>query len=141
MPPYSSRTMLEADWAELAPYFTPEEFRHPEKMGYDFMRLLLQVRKVAQVPMIITSDWRSHEDNAAIYGSARDSAHCDIPCDCVDIRRPKNSHERYRMIKALMAFGFKRMLEYKDTGHIHIDKTEHKRPGEIFALVDRQAPR
>lgn len=139
--PYSTRTMRHEDWAEVAPLFVPGEFEYPDKMGYEFIKWLHAVRKLAGVPMIITDDWRSNAHNASIHGAANDSAHTDIPCDCVDIRRPKNSHERFRIVRSLLASGCKRMLEYKDTGHIHIDRTEYRRPSEIFALVERRTPR
>lgn len=141
--PYSGRTMTDRDWSNLK-YFTPGEFKHPEKMGAEFMLWLDNLREVAGVPMVITSSYRSPAYNAAI-GGAQDSAHSDEPCNAVDIgRRPRKddpnwNYTRYKIITAALRLGCTRIGIYKD-GSLHLDRTEHERPSpRMWTMVDNPA--
>lgn len=128
---FSSRVMTAADWKTLE-FFTPHEFANAGVMGYEFMRWLDQVRKAADVPMIITSSWRSKEHNEAV-GGATDSAHIDIPCNAVDIgERPRPddpswNYTRYRIVQSAMVHGCQRIGSYAD-GSLHLDMTHGRRP-------------
>lgn len=130
--PFSTRTMTTGDWAEIAPQFRPSEFRHPDKMGYQFMKWLKQVRIDAGVPIVITSSYRTPAENAAV-GGAVDSAHTDVPCNAVDIgMRPRPddpnwNYSRWQIIKAAMASGCQRIGSYP-AGSLHLDMTHDKRP-------------
>jgi uncharacterized protein YcbK (DUF882 family) len=139
--PFSSRTMNASDWAMVAPYFDPSEFDHPERMGYEFMRWLRDVRVAAGVPMVVVSDWRSSERNASA-GGAENSAHEDAICDCVDIGcrpRPDDpnwNYSRARIVDAARSMGCTRTGIYP-SGSLHIDRTEDRRPSpRIWIMVD-----
>lgn len=141
--PFSSRTMAAPDWLRIK-NFRPNEFKHPEKMGYEFMLWLDEVRTTAGVSMTITSSYRSPAYNAAV-GGATDSAHTDVPCDAVDIgKRPTQADPnwnlaRYRIITAAMALGCKRIGMYP-SGSLHLDRTEDERPApRIWIAVDNPA--
>ena len=137
---FSTRTMRPADWRALR-YFAPHEFKNPEKMGYEFMVWLEQVRARAGVPMVITSSWRSKEYNAAI-GGATDSAHSDEPCNAVDVgERPRPddpswNYSRYKIVEAAMHYGCTRIGTYAD-GSLHLDRTEGRRPAPRMWRVVR----
>jgi uncharacterized protein YcbK (DUF882 family) len=141
--PLSTRTMGAADWSQIQ-NFRPSEFKHPEKMGFEFLLWLDRVRDAAGVPMTITSSYRSPDYNAAV-GGAQDSAHSDVPCEAVDIGKrptandPNWNHSRYRIMTAAMSLGCVRIGMYAN-GSLHLDRTEGKRPApRIWTAVDRPA--
>ena len=134
--PYSTRCIEPHEWA-LIKHFRPEEFRHPEKVGFEFVRWLDMVRDRAGVPMRITSSYRSPEYNKEV-GGAKDSAHTDVPCDAVDIGKPTNE-ARFRIIKAALEMGCVRIGLYSN-GSLHLDRSEGKRPApRIWCVVDNPA--
>lgn len=135
--PFSSRTMRSVDWDEIK-HFRPDEFKAPEKMGLEFVRWLDRVRALADVPVRITSSYRSPEYNDRI-GGADNSAHTDVPCNAVDIgltRHPLGENfARFRLLKAALALGCERIGTYKD-GSLHFDRSEDKRPApRIWRVV------
>ena len=138
--PFSSRVMTIADWKKLK-WFEPHEFRHPQMMGLEFMIWLDQVREDADVPMVITSDFRSKEYNASI-GGATDSAHSDVPCNSIDVgKRPRKddpswNYTRYRIFEAARKNGCVRIGMYPD-GSMHLDRTEDRRPAPRIWIAVR----
>lgn len=138
--PFSTRTMRPADWATLH-YFAAHEFKYPDKMGYEFMLWLEQVRKSADVPMIVSSSYRPKDYNIAV-GGATDSAHVDVPCDAVDIREaprpddPSWNYSRFRIMTAALKHGCTRVGTYAD-GSLHFDRTEGRRPAPRMWRVVR----
>jgi uncharacterized protein YcbK (DUF882 family) len=136
---YSTRVMRPEDWAGIK-HFAPDEFAHPDKMGYEFMHWLDGVRGRAGVPMFATSGYRPPARNEAV-GGAKDSAHMDVPCDAVDIgMRPRADDPnwnttRFKIIEAAIALGCQRIGTYAN-GSLHLDRTEHKRPApRMWRLV------
>lgn len=130
---FSNRAMTNADWEKMKPYFTKKEFKNPERMGYEFMQELLAVRKRAGCAMIVSSSYRDPAYNKRVRG-AKDSAHTDWPlCNAVDIR-PRNSLERFAIVRAAILEGFVRIGIYKD-GSLHLDKTEDVRPGNVLWTI------
>lgn len=128
---FSSRRMLAGDWRQIK-NFQPTEFKNPEKMGYEFMLWLDELRERAGVPMIITSSYRSPSYNRRVGGAA-DSAHSDEPCDSIDIgMRPRPSdpnwnYSRYMILFTAHEMGCRRFGLY-DNGSMHLDRTEDRRP-------------
>jgi uncharacterized protein YcbK (DUF882 family) len=123
--------MRPEDWVEIR-HFTPEEFKQPLLMGWEFVRWLDALRERAGVPMVITSSYRSPERNEAV-GGATDSAHCDIPCNAVDLgERPRPDDRnwnltRWQIVATAMAMGCQRIGSYQD-GSLHLDMTHDRRP-------------
>lgn len=137
---FSDRTMKKEDWKKLR-YFHPLEFDFPDRMGYQFMLWLDEVRDLAGVPFIISSDGRTKAHNKSV-GGAKDSAHTDTIVEAVDIAPnptpddPNWNHARYLIVKAAMEKDCTRLGVYAG-GSIHLDRTEGKRPGErIWIQVD-----
>lgn len=128
---FSKRTMTDADW-EKVPSFSKSEFRYPDKMGYEFMIWLQKVRDGAGVPMVVTSSHRTVAENDAAGGAA-DSAHCDVPCEAVDIgMRPRHddpnwNYSRFRIVSTAIDLGCQRIGSYAN-GSLHLDRTEGRRP-------------
>lgn len=128
---FSSRTMTAGDWLRVK-YFKPNEFKNPEKMGYEFILWLDQLRAKCAVPMTITSSYRSPAYNKSV-GGASDSAHTDTPCNAVDIgMRPRPSdpnwnYTRWQIVHTAMEMGCKRIGSYQN-GSLHLDRSEDKRP-------------
>lgn len=136
---YSTRTMEPADWAEIR-HFKPSEFKAPQRMGYQFVRWLDQVRELADVPMLVSSSYRTPAHNAEV-GGANDSAHTDTPCNAVDIRKnPKAvlgwNHARMQIVSAAIRLGCQRVGIYEDDS-IHLDMTHDLRPAPRLWRVVR----
>ncbi len=110
-------------WREIAPELVRRDFHHPERMDPAFLRLLSAARRRAGVPFRITSDHRPPEHNARV-GGARRSAHREVPCRAVDLS-VASGLERYRVVEALLAVGFRRIGIYPaaedGSGAIHVD--------------------
>lgn len=84
-------------------------------LNIELVKMLDKAREKAQTAFVITSGLRSKEHNEEV-GGVENSAHLtglavDIACT--------NSQRRYRIIKALMETGFRR-IEIKPF-HIHCD--------------------
>lgn len=113
-------------WREIAPWFVPAEFRHPEAMDAAFLRRLARARQRARVPFRMVSDHRPPEHNARV-GGARHSAHLEIPCRAADLH-VANNEERFRVVAALLAEGFERIGIYParpdGSGSVHVDASE-----------------
>jgi len=141
--PFSTRTMRTEDWAQ-SKHFTRDAFRHPDKMGYEFVMWLNEVRTRAGVPMSIVSDYRDPVRNKKVGGAA-DSAHTDVPCEAVDIRKkptpgdPNWNHGRWRIMRAAMELGCQRIGLYP-SGSLHLDRTEDRRAApRLWVAVDNPA--
>lgn len=135
--------MVAADWAEIQ-HFTPAEFTHPDRMGYEMILWLDAVRHAAGVSMPISSSYRTTSHNASVGGAA-DSAHCDDPCNAVDIRKaptpsdPNWNFARAKIIGTALSMGCVRVGLYAN-GSIHLDRSEHCRPfPRIWNAVDNPA--
>lgn len=85
-------------------YFSAREFQRPESMSYELLWLLDQARELACVPFVITSDVRP--------GSPEHVLGCAVDIRCHD------SSTRFRILKAVMRVGFRRVGVYDR--HIHV---------------------
>lgn len=128
-------TLHHAVWSEVAPEFSPGEFRNPERMSAEFLRLLHRVRLLAGVPFRFVSDAR--------LGTAgvSNSAHDEFPCCCVDLR-VQSSRERSRIVRAACMLGIVRIGIYPPTpgqraqwginsGTVHLDASP-KLPQDVI---------
>lgn len=136
--------MRPSDWAEIK-NFKPSEFKHPEKMGLEFVRWLDRLRKEAGVPITITSSYRSPEYNEGV-GGASNSAHTDLPCNSIDIgERPRPddpnwNHSRFQIVATAIKLGCTRIGTYAN-GSLHLDMTHDKRPGKRMWRIVGALPR
>lgn len=96
------------------PYFTPEEVAGLQPA---LMDRLVEARKLAMTPFVITSGYRTPERNA-IVGGAPNSAH--TRGLAVDLSA-HDSVTRFKIVKSLFDAGFTRIVLYAGDGHIHVD--------------------
>lgn len=104
-------------------YFQENEIKGLDKR---LVSMLDIARGMAQIPFVITSGFRTPEENKEI-GGAPDSAH--LKGLAVDLRC-WNSTERFLIVKSLLKTGFKRIEVCQD--HIHADIDETKKQGILF---------
>lgn len=135
--PFSTRTMTPADWAECT-HFDATEFRHPGKLGFEFVRWLEEVRARAGVPMHPSSDYRDPGHNARAGGATK-SAHMDVPCDACDFAgavpgKPMPGAHRLAIVRAAIELGCSRVGVYEN-GSVHLDRTEDRRPSSLWVKV------
>lgn len=102
-------------------YFDSKEFDSPdvegsgEKMELYFIKKLTIAREANNKPMLITSGYRTKKHNIAV-GGKENSAHLRGYASDIAVF---NSNDRYRMVRALMLAGFKRIGVAN--GFIHCD--------------------
>lgn len=108
-------------------YFTDQELK-----GLDpaLCKMLDLARGDAGVPFTITSGLRTPKQNDSLDSSVKDSAHLtghavDLVCEASD--------DRYKMIVALLFYGFKRIGIY--AAHIHADNDLTKPQGVIWYVA------
>lgn len=106
-----------------------KHFKDEEVVGLQnaLVERLDLAREYAGIPFRITSGYREPEKNLSVGGVA-DSAHMkglasDIACD--------NSHDRFIMVKALIAARFTRIVIYPN--HLHVDIDPNKVP-EVLSI-------
>jgi uncharacterized protein YcbK (DUF882 family) len=82
-------------------HFAWSELHHPEGMDFDFMRFLDDVREEYGWPLVITSDFRTPEENAASPGSSPTSRH--LVGQAVDLEFPPTSNHLWLLVEAVVA--------------------------------------
>ena len=121
-------------------HFSPAEFACKcgcgagiEKMDPAFLTMLDEARDVAGIPFVLVSAYRCPKHNRAPdVGGVEDSAH--VRGHAADIRCT-SSHERFRIVSALLEAGFRR-IEAAPTW-IHVDNAPTKPQDVIFSAAGR----
>jgi len=111
-------------------WFTRKEFKHPDKMDEDFLRWLDKVRDRADIPIIITSDYRDPEANLGAAGSSSASLH--LQGLAVDFRLPGRARDLWKLAKAV--FG----LAEESRGSIEFELVHSPRDKHVHLGVDRR---
>lgn len=93
----------------------------------ELVKMLDDARHIAGIPFVITSGYRTAEHNAEVDG-VENSAHTSGLA--VDLRA-RNSIEHFKITKALLDVGFKR-ISRKYPNHIHCDIDETKPQNVLF---------
>ena len=108
-------------------HFLPSEFRCKcgcgagmERMDSGFLMKLEEARELAGIPFVLSSAYRCPRHNRKV-GGVEDSAH--VRGYAADIRCV-SSHDRFRLLAALMEAGFRR-IELAPTW-IHVDSDPEK---------------
>lgn len=103
--------------------FDPKEFESPdiEGSGYNmqagFMEMLQHARKIANIPFVITSGYRSEAHNKAVGGVANSSHLKGLAADI----RVRNGIERLTILSALLQAGFRRIGIGESFIHVDLD--------------------
>ena len=117
---------------KLTENFSTWEFDSPDRPGsginmrIEFIFKLQEARRIANIPFLITSGYRTKEHNEKVEG-VKNSAHmvgkaADIACHI--------SVNRFRIVTALLAAGFTRIGIYPT--YIHVDDSQNKPSRTIF---------
>lgn len=106
------------NWDNLR-FFSASEFRRPHLMDEVFMVTLDQIREDAGFPFKINSSHRNDVENEAV-GGAKESAHMEVPCRCVDIH-VANSWQKYELVGAAFEHGIEGIFLYPT--HVHLDRS------------------
>jgi len=96
------------------------------KLQPDLMNRLDWARDIAEVPFIITSGFRTPEDNERV-GGVENSAH--LTGWAVDIAY-ETEYELYRILYALLRQSFTRIGIYE--GHVHVDMDPSKNEERVW---------
>lgn len=105
-------------------YFSHKEFDSPDiinsglLMDNDFILLLNEARKIANIPFIINSGYRSKSHNTKV-GGKKNSSH--LKGLAVDIKI-SSSRDRLVILKALLSVGFNRIGIASNFIHVDMDK-------------------
>ena len=106
-------------------YFKLEEFDDApgtgKNMKKDFLIKLEEARKIANIPFVITSGWRSKETNERV-GGVKDSSH--LAGVAADIRCV-NSKDRAIIVGSLIKAGFTRLGIANSFIHVDSDITKN----------------
>lgn len=129
------------DFVKTIRHFHEGEFDHPEEMQPVFLRLLDNIRDIADIPFYITSDYRTPEDNKRVGGSST-SLH--MKGAAVDfVISPWNAVGLWAVIRAIAAveaaYGvtFELKLSYGPSNrHIHLG-LQKKGAGELILTFER----
>lgn len=80
-------------------YFRWEEFRHPDLLDYQLLVALDNIRSGYGFPLVITSDGRTPEENAAAVGSSPTSLH--LSGRAVDFRYPPTAAHLWNLLRTI----------------------------------------
>ncbi len=113
----------------VIPAQTYKYFKDSEVLGLkqELIKLLDKARELAGIPFIITSGYRTLENNNEV-GGVEDSSH--THGEAVDLRA-RNSNEHFIITKALLDVGFLRVSR-KYPLHIHVDISKDKPQKVLF---------
>lgn len=126
--------MRPEDWAKVHPFFQPHEFDHPERMGYEFMLWITEVRKELGMTLTPSSDGRSIVHNADVGGAKR-SAHLDPILNVLDFSgHNMTGIKRLQLFAIAYQHGCRRFGIYAN-GSVHLDRTEDVRPEACWVKV------
>ena len=120
----TNQIMMPKDWQEVH-FFKESEFSFKCGCGFNVMKkefiLLLDIaREKAKTPFKINCGCRCSAHNKNV-GGVQDSAH--IKGLAVDIHAEDNT-ARFKIVSALLAVGFKRVLIYGTFVHVDDDLTK-----------------
>tara|TARA_E500000318_G_scaffold111829_1_gene132014 strand:+ start:667 stop:1023 length:357 start_codon:yes stop_codon:yes gene_type:complete len=114
-------------------FFKYEEFDSPDlpnsgrtNMDADFLRMLDDARKIADIPFKISSGYRTEEHNQKV-GGVKGSSH--LKGKAADITT-KDSRERWIILSALQKAGFNRIG--LANSFLHVDNDPDKSPNVIW---------
>ena len=92
--------------------------------------MLDRARKIAGIPIVVNSGYRCQDHNVAVGGSPT-SSHLDGLA--ADISTPDHQ-SRYRIVRALLEAGFRRVVIYRDKRFVHVDVDPDK-PQDILPII------
>src|SRR5437879_247915 len=104
-------------------HFQPSEFRHPELVQDAAAVWLDDIREYADFPLVLTSDARTPEENAAASGSSPTSLH--LLGRAFDLKYPDSPEQVWLFVEAVFIVSGSRPVELELVhsavdSHLHI---------------------
>ena len=125
----------------LLRHFAENEFDHPEELQPVFLRLLDNIRDIADIPFHITSDSRSPDENKVVGGSPNSLHMTGAAADFVIF--PWNAAQLWAVVRAvaLVESAYNVTFELKfsygpGNRHIHLG-LQKKGAGELILAFER----
>ncbi len=104
-------------------HFQPSEFKHPELILDAAAVWLDDIREYADFPLVLTSDARTAEENAAASGSSPTSLH--LLGRAFDLRYPDTPEHVWELVAAVFVVSGHRSVELElvhsaQDSHVHL---------------------
>lgn len=118
-------------------HFALTEFSHPTLVDNAAATWLDDIRELCGFPLTITSDARTHEENAAASGSSPTSLH--LQGRAFDLRYPATAEQVWKLVDAVYLASGERPVELElvhsaNDKHVHIALLA---PGKVSHLIVR----
>jgi len=115
-------------------WFAPAEFHHPELVNYQAASWLDSIRGVYGKPLVLTSDARTADENAAASGSSPPSLH--LLGRAFDLRLPSSPEDLWAFVVAVYRCSQWRSVEVElvsgpNDKHVHIGLYPADRPSRL----------
>lgn len=126
-------------------HFALTEFHHPELVDNQAAVFLDGLREAFGSALTLTSDARTHEENAAARGSSPTSLH--LLGRAFDIRWPGNEEQMWRFLEAFfLTLGWTppadpravelELVHSATDSHVHFALYPHARPSRLIVAAD-----
>jgi len=120
-------------------FFKLSEFRHPELMNADFVTWLNAIREEYGFPIVLTSDGRTPEENAAASGSSPTSRH--LVGEAIDMEFPPTANHTWLLVQAVLQTPTMRPIELElvhsaADAHVHIAWLPLGRASSLIVSAD-----
>jgi hypothetical protein len=120
-------------------WFAPSEFRHPELVQDVAAVWLDDIREYADFPLVLTSDARTAEENAAASGSSPTSLH--LLGRAFDLQYPATAEHVWRLVEAVFVISGSRPVELElvhsaTDQHVHLGLLVEERESRLIVRAD-----
>jgi len=120
-------------------HFKWSEFHHPELMDYAFCTFVDDVRHEFGFPVVLTSDARTANENAAASGSRPTSRH--LAGQAVDFKFPPTANHLWLLVAAVMRCMRAPPVELElvnsaQDQHVHLAWLEPGRASKLLVKAD-----
>ena len=120
-------------------HFKYSEWKHPELVDFQSAVWLDDIREYYDAPLILTSDARTLEENAAASGSSPTSWH--LQGRAFDLRYPGSPELVWDLVRAVMVVSRDRPVEFEAVNskldkHIHMALLPEGRQSRLLVRAD-----
>lgn len=120
-------------------YFAYNEWRHPELVDFEAAKFLDAVRSLCGFALVLTSDARTPEENAAASGSSPTSWH--LSGRAFDLRYPGSAERVWLFVAAVVRVAGERPVELElvnsaQDKHLHLAVLPAGRQSRIVVRAD-----
>jgi hypothetical protein len=120
-------------------WFQVGEFHHPELVQDAAAVWLDDIREYADFPLVLTSDARTPEENAAASGSSPTSLH--LLGRAFDLQYPGDAEQVWRLVEAVFVVSRSRPVELElvhsaTDQHVHLGLLAEDRESRLIIRAD-----